>query len=389
MPNLTSTIFMPIFAKNINLMKKLYILTAIAALFSVATSNAQVTINAATPKTEATFSDRVKTETVKVAYESSDAQKRAERAAIRKERNTIEVNAGITGSLSNFNSKWQSVNGSTNSITGIANFLFTHNYKKGVFTIDNKATGKLGVTNRASEWTKSQDEWFISTAPAYKMTDQWNVGAIASLRSQFANGVNGDYKRVSRFFAPAYLNVSVGVTYVCPKPKFPIKVNIAPISMSATYVTSETIMRQFFDDKFAGAISFDDRFNATQEQLNTPFVYGLTIEDKYSRYEGGSSLQVDFDRSFGKNNFIRYRTTLYSFYGWVNEITQQNKAKKGGYEIEHIAPNVRWEHTIDIKASKYFSTQFYFQMYYNKAQCRSIQTQIVLGVGLSYTFKNK
>ena len=59
---------MPIFAKNINLMKKLYILTAIAALFSVATSNAQVTINAATPKTEATFSDRVKTETVKVAY---------------------------------------------------------------------------------------------------------------------------------------------------------------------------------------------------------------------------------------------------------------------------------------------------------------------------------
>ena len=374
---------------NITNMKKFYILTLAATIFSVATSTAQVSVNAATPKAEATFNDRVKTEQVNIEYQSSDAQKRAERAAIRKERNTIEVNAGITGSLSNFNSKWQSVNGSTNSITGIANFLFTHNYKKGVFTIDNKATGKLGVTNKASEWTKSQDEWFLSTAPAYKMTDQWNVGAIASLRSQFANGVNGDYKRVSRFFAPAYLNVSVGVTYVCPKPKFPIKINLAPISMSATYVTSETIMRQFFDDKFGGAISFDDRESATLEQKNTPYVYGLTIEDKTSRYEGGSSVQVDFDRSFGKNNFIRYRTTFYSFYGWVNELTQQSKAKQGGYEIEHIAPNVRWEHTIDIKASKYFSTQFYFQMYYNKAQCKSIQTQIVLGVGLSYTFKNK
>lgn len=372
-------------------MKKFYILTLVATIMTVATSTAQVSVNSATPKAEATFNDRVKTEQVDIEYQSSDAQKRVERAAIRKERNTIEVNAGITGSLTNFNSKWQSVNGSTNSVTGIANFLFTHNYKKGVFTIDNKATGKLGVTNKAKEWTKSQDEWFLSTAPAYKITDEWNVGAIASLRSQFANGINGSNQRVSRFFSPAYLNVSVGVTYVCPKPKFPIKINLAPISMSAIYVTSETVMRQFFDDKFAGAISFDNRFGAdvTQAQLNTPYVYGLTIEDRNSRYEGGSSIQVDFDKSFGKNDFLRYRTTLYSFYGWVNEITQQNKAKKGGYEIEHIAPNVRWEHTIDIKASKYFSTQFYCQLYYNKAQCKSIQTQIVLGVGLSYTFKNK
>lgn len=373
-------------------MKKFYFLTLVAAIFGVATSSAQVSVNAATPKTEATFNDRVKTEQVDVDYQSSSAQKRVERAAIRKERNTIEINAGLTGSLTNFNSKWQSVNGSTNSITGIANFLFTHNYKKGLFNLDNKASGKLGVTSKAKEWTKSQDEWFISTAPAYKMTDQWNVGAIASLRSQFANGVNGDYKRVSRFFAPAYLNVSVGVTYVCPKPQFPIKINIAPISMSATYVTSETIMHQFFSDKFGADVDFAQRYTAgymTDEQLNTPYVYGLTLEDHNSRYEGGSSIQVDFDKSFGKNNFLRYRTTLYSFYGWVNEITQQNKAKKGGYDIEHIAPNVRWEHTIDIKASKYFSTQFYCQLYYNKAQCKSIQTQVVLGVGLSYTFKNK
>ena len=372
-------------------MKKFYLFTLVAAIFAVSTTQAQVSVSGATPKAEATFKDQVKTEQVKAEYQSSEFQKRAERAAIRKDRNTIEVNAGITGSLTNFNSKWQTVNGSTNSITGIANFLFTHNYKKGLFNLDNKVTGKLGVTSKAKEWTKSQDEWFISTAPAYKMTDQWNLGAIASLRSQFANGINGKSQRVSRFFAPAYLNISLGVTYVCPKPKFPIKVNIAPISMSATYVTSETIMRQFFDDKFVGAISFDDRFNndVTLEQKHTPYVYGLTIEDRNSRYEGGSSVQLDFDRSFGKNNLIRYRTTFYSFYGWVNEISQQKKAKKNGYEIEHIAPNVRWEHTVDIKATKYFSTQFYFQMYYNKAQSKSLQTQVVLGIGLSYTFKNK
>ena len=369
-------------------MKKFYLFTLVAAIFAVSTTQAQVSVSGATPKAEATFKDQVKTEQVKAEYQSSEFQKRAERAAIRKDRNTIEVNAGITGSLTNFNSKWQTVNGSTNSITGIANFLFTHNYKKGVFNLDNKASGKLGVTSKAKEWTKSQDEWFISTAPAYKMTDQWNLGAIASLRSQFANGINGKSQRVSRFFAPAYLNISLGVTYVCPKPQFPIKVNIAPISMSATYVYSDTIMHQFFADKFGADADFANRTTMSQEDQRKPYVYGLTIADGNSRYEGGSSVQLDFDRSFGKNNFIRYRTTFYSFYGWINEISQQT-GKNKELNIEHIAPNVRWEHTIDIKATKYFSTQFYFQMYYNKAQCASLQTQIVLGVGLSYTFKNK
>lgn len=370
------------------IMKKFYIFTIIATLFCAATASAQVSVSAATPKAEATFSDRVKTESVKVDYNSSDAQKRAERAAIRKERNTIEVNAGITGSLTNFNSKWQSVNGSTNSITAIANFLFTHNYKKGVFNVDNKITGKLGVTSKAKEWTKSQDEWFISTAPAYKISEFWNFGAIASLRSQFANGINGSSKRISRFFAPAYLNVSLGFTYVCPKPKFPIKVNLSPISMSATYVTSDSVMRQFFADKFGADADFNQRNEMTDAQRNTPYVYGLTIANGNSRYESGSSVQLDFDRTFGKKQIFRYRTTFYSFYGWINEISQQT-GKNKELNIEHIAPNVRWEHTIDIKATKYFSTQFYFQMYYNKAQCKSLQTQIVLGVGLSYTFKNK
>lgn len=369
-------------------MKKFYTLFITASLLAISSASAQISVIGATPKKEATFEDRVKTEEVKTDYHSSSFQRKAERAAIRRERNKIEFNSSITGSLSNFNSKWQNVNGSTNSITAIANFLFTHNYKKGVFNIDNKVTGKIGATSKAKEWTKSQDEWFISTAPAYKMTDQWNIGAIASLRSQFANGINGSNQRVSRFFAPAYLNISLGVTYVCPNPKVPIKVNMSPLSLSATYVTSESVMKQFFADKFGADAVFADRDLMTPEQKNTPYVYGLTIANGNSRYEGGSSVQVDFDKSFGKNNMFRYRTTFYSFYGWINEISQQT-GKNKELDFEHIAPNVRWEHTVDIKATKYFSTQFYFQMYYNKAQCKSLQTQMVLGVGLSYTFKSK
>ena len=54
-----------------------------------------------------------------------------------------------------------------------------------------------------------------------------------------------------------------------------------------------------------------------------------------------------------------------------------------------IHPTVRWENTIDIKATKYLATTFNFQLYYNRAQNYDIQTQLLLSVGLTYTFKNK
>ena len=54
-----------------------------------------------------------------------------------------------------------------------------------------------------------------------------------------------------------------------------------------------------------------------------------------------------------------------------------------------IHPTVRWENTIDIKATKYLTTTFNFQFYYNRAQNYDIQTQLLLSVGLTYTFKNK
>ncbi len=370
-------------------MRKFYLIFGFALLTMATPAVAQVSIEAAAPAKVAeeaiTFEDKVKQNEVVNEF-SNEAKRRAERAAIRKERNKIEFNATLNGSLSNFNSKWQQVNGNANAITGVANMLFTHSFTKGKFTISNKVTAKLGYTSKESELTKSQDEWFISTAPAYKISKEWNFGAIASFRSQFANGFNDKDKHSSSALSPGYLNLSLGFTYNCPVKGFPIKINLSPISMSATYVANQLVYDTFFSAKFSGKTYGD----LTPVEQNTAICYGLTpdnYEKSKSRYEGGSSLQINFDRTFGKKGVFRYRTVLYSFYGWINELTQQ--ASHNRELFEHIAPTVRWEHTVDIKATKYFSTQFYFQMFYNKAQIKSVQTQILLGVGLSYNFKNK
>ena len=381
-------------------MKRFFALFALSTLAYVGVTNAQATVESATPQEQVSFANEVKTEKEAPAFKS-EAQLKAERAAVRKERNTIEFNATLNASLSHFNGYWRSVNGNTNTLTGIGNILFTHTYTKEKFTIGTKVTGKLGYTYNflpesegSSAVTKSQDEWFIQTSPAYVLSKQWNVGGSLSLRSQFANGYNGDNKLTSMGFAPAYLIASIGVTYVCPNAKFPIKINIAPLSMNATYVTSQKVRDFFYAEKFGTTPESD----LTIAQKNDPYAYGLTLHNGIQRYEGGSSIQLDFDKTFGKKGIFRYRTTLYTFYGWINEVSQQNSSKKWNAKpenesnplnYEHIMPTVRWENTIDIKATKYFSTQFYFQLYYNKAQIDKVQTQVILGVGLAYTFKNK
>ena len=397
-------------------MKRFFTFFALCTFACVGISKAQATVESATPQEKITLTNEVKTEKETPAFKS-EAQIKAEKAALRKEHNTIEFNATLNGSLAHFNDKWLSVNGNTNSLTGIGNILFTHTYTKGKFTISSKVTGKLGYSynftdnEAASTVSKSQDEWFIQTSPAYVISKQWNVGGSISLRSQFANGWSDTNKETRKLtssaFAPAYLIASIGVTYVCPNAKFPIKINIAPLSMNATYVTNTNVHSHFYGvgdngladlralyptyaDYEAARISNTlDKSDAMKDLYNKPYVYGLTLENGNQRYEGGSSIQVDFDRTFGKKGVFRYRTTLYSFYGWINEVAQQQASSKTGVVYESIAPTVRWENTIDIKATKYFSTQFYFQLYYNKAQIKQVQTQVVLGVGLAYTFKNK
>ncbi|MBQ5637510.1 MAG: DUF3078 domain-containing protein, partial [Alistipes sp.] len=123
-----------------------------------------------------------------------------------------------------------------------------------------------------------------------------------------------------------------------------------------------------------------------------------------AKYEGGSSVQIDFDRTFGKSEYLRYRTTLYTFWGWITNIDLDNRISKfddykaameqwdGNIKTKPrlpIHPTVRWENTIDIKATRYLTTSLSFQLYYDRSQNYAVQTKTLLSVGLSYTFKNK
>ncbi len=383
--------------------KILYPIFALAALAATERASAQFTIDNVktrpTSKEVVNHKDTVTRSEVSTEY-FNQARYRAERAAIRKERNKFEFTASIQGTMTAYNDAWIENSGGDNAVAALAKVLLKHNYKKGKFTVDNKIDAKFGYNrmkvettlddgsiNNKGVWFKNQDEFLLETKPAIKFSQNWDFSSIIKFRSQFASGYKSRTEqelqhRKSAMFAPAYFDVSLGLTYSCPKKGFPIKINLAPLAMNATFVNSELVRQN-------------------------GYLYGLISADKTSKWEGGSSVQIDFDRKWGKREWFRYRTTLYSFSGWMTNIGLDNKVRDYGEYVEAykqweangkvaadkpilpIHPTVRWENTISLKASKYFTTDISFQLYYNRAQNLKIQTQTLLSVGLSYTFKNK
>lgn len=395
---------------------------ALVALAVAMPAHAQFTIDRVEAKRESInfqTADTLKQTTADMEY-FSRARYRAERAAIRKERNTLEITSGLQGTMTAYNDPWVDVSGGDNSIAVVASLFIKHVYKKDLFSVESKFEGKFGynrmkvempmfdaagdvmtdeagnqLMDRSGVWFKNQDEFAIQVSPSWKMSKDWSYGGSFKFRSQIANGYASrtEQKRKdmkSSFMTPGYLDLSVGVTYTCPSKKVPIKVQLSPLAMSAVYANNSWIRREQYD--------------ADGNRIKKAFNYGIEDPDKSSKYEGGSSIQIDFDRTFGKTEYLRYRTTLFSFWGWITNMGLDNKVKR--WDDYHAAldkwdgniktkprlpihPTVRWENTVDIKATKFLTTSLSFQLYYNRAQNASIQTKTLLSVGLSYTFKNK
>ncbi len=377
--------------------------------------SAQMTIDKpkATKQENVRFQDSIKVATLDTVKYFSEAQYKAERAALRKERNTLEISGSLNGSLTTYNDPWISTSGGDNTTAIIGTFSLNHSYKRDDLTLTTKVSAKLGMNrikidtgtdddgNTINEgvWYKNTDEVSISIAPTYSISKKWSYGPTVTFRTQMANGYvsrssQEDIHLKSGFMAPGYLDVSGAMTYKSTNTKLPFTISLAPLSLSATYVSSDAIKENFlygFSDHTDGNWSYTEP-------------YGVSYLSK-SKYEGGSSVTIEFDRTFEKLAKIRYQTTLYSFYGWMTQVSYKNVVNDYDQYVEELAawsetydgvqpmlgiqPTVRWENTITIPATDVLSTTITYQLYYNRAQHREIQTQTYLRIGLSYTYKNK
>lgn len=233
-------------------MKQFYLLSTLLCALAISNPvSAQITIDEVkTDPSERILKNEVRPTTVDAQSYFSRARYRAERAAIRKERNTLEFGGGILGSVASYSDSWIETSGGDNSIGLAATLFLHHTFTKQRFTIETKFDAKFGYnrmnievagdggsTTSEATWYKNQDEFQISTNPAYIINKSWQVGSIIKFRSQFANGYVSRSQqtaddRKSTFMSPGYLDISGGFTYTCPLERFPIKINLSPIALA-------------------------------------------------------------------------------------------------------------------------------------------------------------
>ena len=143
--------------------------------------------------------------------------------------------------------------------------------------------------------------------------------------------------------APGYWKPAIGLTFS----RSPWTIDLAPIGGSATFMLDESLSRKG----------------------------GFGVEaGKKSKWQGGSSMRVEYKKNFLKN-VIELKSELYAFTNYTKP------------------PTGRWETTCKIKAAKFITTTIYTKFLYDQTarvpHSKGLQYNYSLGVGLSYTFKNK
>ncbi|MDR2882950.1 MAG: DUF3078 domain-containing protein [Alistipes sp.] len=293
--------------------------------------------------------------------------------------NSVDFRVSLTGMATQFNKSWTTNN--QNSVSSELSAYYYHIYSRDKYSSTFKFDGIYGMNFIDDVWFKNQDKLELYHLSSWKMRGQgvlrfWAYGVSAKFASQFAEGFESRDKREqvwSNFMAPGTLNVGVGFTYTSPSKRLPFVVTVNPLSGDGLFV-------------------LDDRITDARRQklgIATP----RAADGSLIRYkiEGGSSLTVDFNRTFAlgdKGRTLQYITTLNSFYGWMTQVARHAPAE-GVAAPADILPTMGWTNRLIFNPLKFMTVEFRTTTVYDRSQVDRMQMQYYLRVGLTYGFKNR
>ena len=118
----------------------------------------------------------------------------------------------------------------------------TYKYNRKLFNYVVNGIFAYGMSNYTKDkrYEKSEDRCEISMTMSNNNSNNLSFTSIASLKTQFTNGYSypNDSIPISRFFAPAYINLSAGYNYNI---KDYLSVYISPIAGKMTIVTDQRL----------------------------------------------------------------------------------------------------------------------------------------------------
>ncbi len=266
--------------------------------------------------------------------------------------------AGLNFSQSSFKN-WAAGGENALSLTAYTNVF--SNYKKGLNAWDNSLSMAYGVLQSGTSAPRKNEDKIelTSTYGRYAFLKRWYYSAMVNAKSQFADGYTypNDSTVISRFAAPAYVLLSLGLDYKTTDGVFSLF--ISPATLKSTFVNDQALAN-------AGAYGVE---KAEYDAFGT-----MTKQGKLARYELGGYIRAQYKKDIAKN--VNLATKLELFSNYLDR--PQNI-------------DVNWEVLLNMKINKFLSANIATQMIYDNDIPVSVTREVsgvkVLGTGPRLQFK--
>lgn len=246
--------------------------------------------------------------------------------------------------------------GGVNSVAANIVLDYDFNYKKGVWSWDNKAIAGYGISKQnGTGWRKNDDRIILNSLLGRQASKYWLYTFYANFQTQFTKGYNydadGNRTLLSAPFAPVYLTFGPGFAY---KRSDNFRINLSPAAARITIVKNDS--------------------------LSSIGSYGVTPGDK-SLFEFGASLDAYYKVNLVENISFENILKVYSNY----------LKKPGDIYVDYAA-------NIFMKVNKLVTVNAGVELINDpKAQIPEmkngvneyhslLQTKQIFGVGLTYKF---
>lgn len=256
--------------------------------------------------------------------------------------------------------------GGVSSASSMSNFNYDANYSKGKLKWENGIDAKIGFIYYIDEnpealrdWHKNSDNIEFNTRLGYSAYKEWYYSAEANFKTQFFLGYKSNTVESpnSAFMSPAYLTFSGGLDY---KPNTSFSAFLSPLSVKTAYVLNPDVDETTF---------------------------GLE-EGETRKSRIGMSGRINYSKKILPNVSIRTRNNLFLNFGF----------KDGEWQFIKI-PDFDTETSIDLKITRYITTQINFHLIYDKELTSKwtddngveqsgtrLQVKEFVTFGLSYSF---
>jgi len=218
--------------------------------------------------------------------------------------------------------------GGDNSISGNTFFNYSLDYAKAKNSWKNKLILGYGLQLIDGDYTKTDDKIDFSSLYGHALTEHIDISALAFLKTQFAEGFDGDNDSVyiSKFMAPGYIGIGPGFNY---KPTDYLSIFLSPATAQWVIVNDQRLADE-------GAFGV------------TPAEY-MTLEDgtvvktkdgEQVKFQFGANFKLAFKKDIMKN--VNFETTLELFSDYL-------------HNPQNII--VKWDAIIDMTINKYLSAK--------------------------------